>query len=118
MSYHGLGQDTTAEDVRTAVHVTAQLFSNPDQALRTYGPPIVAAAERHVVDPLVDRIGQAIAPYAVAYLIPPLTVLYILTGISAYYSFQTAQGMRKNPRRVRRNRRRRRSSRRRRTSRR
>lgn len=110
----GLGQDTTAQDVRTAVHVTAQLFSNPDAALRTYGPPIVTAAEQHVVDPLVDRIGQSMAPYAVKYLLPPLALIYVLTGISAYYSYQTAQRMRKNPRRVRRNRRRRRSSRRRR----
>lgn len=98
----------TASDVSTAVRVTADLFSDPDAALRRYGPPIVAAAEQHVVDPVVDKLGQAMAPYAVKYLLPPLALIYVLTGISAYYSYQTAQGTRRNVRPNRRRRRRRR----------
>ena len=110
----GLGQaDTTARDVGTAVRVTAELFSNPDAALRRYGPPIVAAAEQHVVDPVVDKLGQAMAPYAVKYLLPPLAMLYVITGISAYYSYQNSQRLSRNVRRNPRRRSRRRSSRRR-----
>lgn len=100
------GMGDTASDVSTAISVTAQLFSNPDAALRRYGPPIVAAADQHVVDPIIDRVGESMAPYVVKYLVPPLVLLYIVSGIGAYYSYQTARQMRPNPSRRRRRRRR------------
>lgn len=103
----------TASDVSTALRVTAGLFSDPDGTLRRYGPPIVAAADRHVIDPLTKQLGRAMAPYLVKYVIPPLAILYVISGISAYYSYKVSKKMAPNPsRRRRRRRRKRRTSRR------
>lgn len=103
----GLGQDNTARDVQTAVSITAGLFSNPDATLRQYGPPIVAAADQHIVNPIIDRIGESMAPYVVKYMVPPLVLLYIVSGVGAFYSYQTARrlgsaGVKANRRRRRR----------------
>lgn len=104
LGMQGLGTENIARDVQTAVSITAGLFSNPDATLRQYGPPIVAAAEQHVVNPIIDRIGASMAPYVVRYLVPPLVLLYIISGVGAFYSYQTARQMRvtKNRRRRRR----------------
>lgn len=96
----GLGN--TAADVSTALNVTAGLFRDPDGTLRRYGPPIVTAADRHVVEPLMQRFGKATAPYLVKYVMPPLAILYVLTGISAYYSYRSARKLAANPSRRRR----------------
>lgn len=100
----GLGN--TARDVQTALTVTAGLFRDPDATLRQYGPPIVTAADRHVVEPLVGQIGRAMQPYVLKYVLPVVAGLYITTGISAYYSYQVhARGsVRPNRRRRRRRR--------------
>lgn len=89
-----LGSGDTARDVQTAVNITAGLFSNPDATLRQYGPPIVAAADQHIVNPIIDRIGESMAPYVVKYLVPPLILLYIVSGVGAFYSYQTARRLR------------------------
>lgn len=93
----------TAQDISTVLQVTSGLFSNPDATLRQYGPPIVTAADRHVVDPLLDKVGRALSPYILKYVLPVTIGLYITTGISAYYSYKLYE-----ERRVKANRRRRR----------
>lgn len=105
VTFSGMGD--TAADVQTALQVTAGLFSDPDGTLRRYGPPIVTAADRHVVDPMVKRLGTAMAPYMVKYVLPPVAILYVISGISAYYSYKVAKKMAPNTsrRRVRRRRR-------------
>lgn len=114
MAPSGLGVTTTVQDVATALNVTAGLFRDPDATLRRYGPPIVTAADQHIVTPLMQRIGKATAPYLVKYILPPIAILYVLTGISAYYSYRSARKLAANPsrRRRRRKRRKRRTSRR------
>ena len=83
----GLGQ-TTASTVASVADTTARLISDPEGTMRRQGPQIVAALDRHVVNPLVDRMAVAAAPYMVRYILPPLAVLYVLSGLSAFYSFQ------------------------------
>jgi hypothetical protein len=87
----GLG-NTTVQDVTEVLRVTSGLFTNPDQTLRTYGPPIVLAADQHVISPLMSRVGSALTPYVLKYVLPVFVGLYITTGISAYYSFKNYQG--------------------------
>lgn len=105
----GLGQTGLGINVGTALTSVADIIRDPEAALRARGPAIVAAADKHVVGPLLKRVGQAAAPYMVKYVLPPLAILYVLTGISAYYSYQAAKSRRSvasNPRRKRRRRRR------------
>jgi hypothetical protein len=98
---NGLGD--TGQDVARATQIIAGLIANPDATLRTHGPAIVVAADRHVVEPLTDKIGENLAPYAVKYILPPLAVLYIISGIGAFYSYKAATGgIKRNPRRRRR----------------
>jgi hypothetical protein len=107
------GMGDTGTDIATALNVTAGLFSDPDGTLRRYGPPIIAAADQHIVDPLVQELGRAMGPYMVKYVLPPLAVLYVISGVSAYYSYKVAKKLAPNPpRRRRRRRRKRRTSRR------
>jgi len=100
----------TASDISTALTVTAGLFRDPDGTLRTYGPPIVTAADRHIVNPLLDQVGRALVPYVLKYVLPVVAGLYVTTGISAYYSYKVyaKDHVRPNRRRRRRTSRRRR----------
>lgn len=97
----GYAMGGTAEDVSTALTVTAGLFRDPDGTLRRYGPPIVRAADKHVVAPLVKEIGKATAPYLYKYVIPPVLILYVISGLGAYYSYKTAKRLTPNRRRRR-----------------
>jgi hypothetical protein len=60
--------------------------------------------DKHVLNKVVGRLPKAVAPYLVKYVLPPLAVLYVLTGVSAYYSVKTAKKMNANPRKRRRRR--------------
>ena len=95
----GLGD--TAADVQTALQVTAGLFRDPDGTLRRYGPGIVTAADKNIVDPLLGKAGAALTPYVLKYVMPVIAGLYITTGISAYYSYKTYKrgGVRANTKR-------------------
>jgi hypothetical protein len=100
----------TAQDVETALNVTAGLFRDPDATLRQYGPPIIAAADTHVVSPLMSEVGKALTPYMLKYVLPVIAGLYVTTGIAAYYAWQNHERGRpravsSNPRRRRRRRR-------------
>lgn len=113
MSY-SLGQSAmgdTGTDIVNATMIVAGLIASPDATLRRHGPAVVAAADQHVVGPMVDKLGEAMAPYLIKYMLPSVTVLYILGGVSAYFSFKAAKKLQANPSR-RRARRRRRTSRR------
>lgn len=110
-SYSALGS-STGQDIRTALTVTAGLFRDPDATLRQHGPPIVTAADKHVVDPLLGKVGEALVPYILKYVLPVIAGLYITTGISAYYSYQNYKGRSVRPNKRRRGRRRRTSRRR------
>jgi hypothetical protein len=98
------GMGDTASDISTALTVTAGLFRDPDGTLRQYGPPIVTAADRHVVHPLLDEVGRALTPYILKYVLPVIAGLYVTTGISAYYSYKIHErgNVRSNRRRRRR----------------
>lgn len=100
----GLGQTTgsATQNVMTLLDVTAGLIRDPETTLRTRGPAIVAAADKHVVNPIFDKVGQSVAPYMVKYVLPPMAILYVLSGISAYYSFKMAKKMNANRRKRRR----------------
>lgn len=101
----GLGANT-AQDVRTALNVTAGLFRDPDATLAIHGPKIVTAADKHVVNPLIGQVGASLVPYILKYVLPVIAGLYVTTGIAAYYSYQMYKG-KVRPNRRRRKRRRR-----------
>jgi len=106
----GLG--STEQDIATIATVTAGMFSNPDRTLARYGPPIVAAADKHIVTPIAEKMPEILTPYLIKYVLPPVAVLYVLSGVSAYYSYKSVKGKKVTPNRRRKNRRRRRTSRR------
>jgi hypothetical protein len=103
--HSSLGVDSTARDIVGATTIVAGLIASPDATLRRHGPPLVAAADRHVIGPMVDKLGEAMAPYLIKYMMPPLAVLYVLSGVSAYFSFKSAKKLQANPSRRRRKRR-------------
>lgn len=108
----GLGQVTT--QVTSAADLAARLITAPDATLRAQGPQIVRAIDTYVVGPVSDAAAARIAPYIVRYIVPPLALLYLLTGLSVFYSYSALsattakKGLQTNPRRGRRVRRRRR----------
>jgi len=85
-NYRGVG-DLTPADVASVASVTARLITNPDETMRTQGPALVNALDRHLVSPLVDRAMHDAQPYLLRYFGPPMAVLYLLTGLSTYYSY-------------------------------
>lgn len=112
MSYAGLGQipiQTVQQGIATAANVseiTVQLLRNPDAFAATQAPRIVNALDAHIVTPLVDRVAQRATPYFIRYVMPPLAVLYVLSGMAAFFSYKALEGQRS--RKVLANRRRRR----------
>jgi len=84
----GLG--LSAQQATNAIDVAAQLVRDPDAYLRQNGPRIVAAAETHLLGPVVDSTAKALAPYILKYALPAMTVLYVLAGMSAFYSYKAA----------------------------
>jgi len=85
----GVGLGSTLSDMQSALRVTAGLFTNPDETLKRYAPPIVTAADNRIVTPLLGKVGQAIVPYMLKYVMPVMAGLYVTTGIAAYYSYKT-----------------------------
>lgn len=114
-SASGLGQtpaQTAASAMTTAANFTeigVHILRNPEVFASTQAPRIVDALDRHIVSPLVDRATVRATPYIVRYLLPPLSVLYILSGLAAFYSYEV---LKENtpPKKVLANRRRRRRS--------
>jgi len=104
----GLGQSPEISSIASVVDTSARLIRDPEGTLRTQAPQIVAAMDRHIVNPLVDRMAAAAAPYMVRYVLPPLAVLYVISGLGAFYSFQSLKTLREGKRSVSANRRRRR----------
>jgi hypothetical protein len=118
-SADGLGQITvpgvspstmavTQQALAIAANLTAigaQLVTNPDNFARTQAPRAVNVLDEAVITPLVDRVAQRATPYFVRYVMPPLAVLYVLSGMAAFFSYKVLEA---SPRRVSANRRRRR----------
>jgi hypothetical protein len=74
--------------------IGAQVISNPDLFTRTQAPRVVNALDESVVTPLVDRVAQRAAPYFIRYVMPPLAVLYVLSGMAAFFSYEVLKGQR------------------------
>lgn len=115
-SASGLGQvpvpsasaATTQQALQIAANLTqigAAVVSNPDLFARSQAPRIVNILDETVITPLVDRVAQRATPYFVRYVMPPLAVLYVLSGMAAFFSYKVLQD---EPGRVTPNRRRRR----------
>jgi len=104
MSYalSGLGQ-TPESDARSAQYALqiaanltsmgAQLVSNPQRFAQTQAPVLVNVLDQTIVSPLVDRATQRATPYLIQYMLPPLTVLYVLSGLAAFYSYETLKNV-------------------------
>lgn len=111
----GLGQigtsasaTTTQQALAIAANLTqigAALITNPDVFARQQAPRAVNVLDEAVITPLVDRVAQRATPYFVRYVMPPLAVLYVLSGMAAFFSYKVLEG---SGRRVTSNRRRRR----------
>lgn len=100
----GLGNFTSA-DAASIATVAAQLIRDPEGTLRVQGPRIVSAVDRHILTPTVDQVFENAKPHLLKYLGPPILVLYLMTGLSTYYSYLV---LKNSPRRVAANGRRRR----------
>lgn len=116
-SASGLGQAQAApasmNDTQRAIQIAAslaqigaQVLANPDQFARVQAPRVVNALDESVVTPLVDRAAQRAAPYFIKYAMPPLAVLYVLSGMAAFFSYKVLEdrGRRMSPNRRRRRR--------------
>lgn len=115
VTFAGLGQvapasaATTQQALAIAANLTqigAQVVSNPDLFARSQAPRIVNALDEAVVTPLVDRMAQRATPYFVRYVLPPIALLYVISGLAAFYSYESLKAL--GGRRVSANRRRRR----------
>lgn len=113
-SIGGLGQaSTVTTPISSAADLAARLITAPDATLRAQGPQIVRAIDTYVVAPVSDAAAARIAPYIIRYIVPPLALLYLMTGLSVFYSYSALsavtakKGLQTNPRRRRRVRRRR-----------
>ena len=110
-NYGGLGDsgdglgDFTSQDAAGIATVAAQLIRDPEGTLRVQGPRIVAAVDHHILTPIVDQVFEDAKPHLLKYLGPPMLVLYLMTGLSTYYSYLV---LKNSPRRVAANGRRRR----------
>lgn len=105
----GMGQ-TEGQIAGNVVNALALVIRDPEGTMRVQGPAIVAAADRHIVGPLVEAGVRAATPYVLRYAVPALGVLYLLSGAAAYFSFQVLKEesgtkMKPNRRRPRRRRR-------------
>jgi hypothetical protein len=84
------GMGAAGSSAASIIDATAQLLRDPDVYLRQNGPRIVSAAETYVLEPMVDSTAKALAPYILKYALPAMTVLYVLAGMSAFYSYKAA----------------------------
>lgn len=86
-----LGLGSTASTITGAFDAVAQLTTNPDAYLRTKGPAIVAAADTYLLSPMSATIGRKSAPYVLKYVVPPLVILYGLSGLAAFFAYKAAK---------------------------
>jgi hypothetical protein len=100
----GLGV-AAASTVTRAVDVTAQLLVDPEGTLRARGPQLVSSFDRYILTPGIDVFAKRSAPYIIKYLLPPIAVLYVITGFGAYFSYKAARKLNANRARRRRGRR-------------
>lgn len=99
---------TTQQALAIAANLTqigAALVTNPDAFARNQAPRAVNVLDEAVITPLVDRVAERATPYFVRYVMPPLAVLYVLSGMAAFFSYKVLEGQ---PGRISPNRRRRR----------
>jgi hypothetical protein len=108
----GDGMGDTASDAMGVATVAAQLIRDPEGTLRVQGPRIVTAIDRHILTPIVDQVFEDAKPHLLKYLGPPFLVMYLMTGLSTYYSYLVLKDSRRGVAKNGRKRRRRRSSRR------
>lgn len=87
----GLGSAAGVQTATQLLDAAAQLTSNPDAYLRLKGPAIVAAADAYVVGPMAASAGRAAAPYMLKYVVPPLLILYTLSGLAAFFAYKAAR---------------------------
>jgi hypothetical protein len=73
-------------DVGGAIDVAAALLRDPNAYLRAHGPALVTSLDTHVVGPLIGATARRSLPYLLKYIAPPIAVLYLLTGLAAYYA--------------------------------
>lgn len=117
VTFAGLGQAPAVTSTRNAIataanltEIAVQITRNPEAFSASQAPRIVNALDMHIVTPLVDRMAERATPYFVRYVMPPLAVLYVLSGMAAFFSYKVLEGQ--SGRRMAANRRRRRRSRR------
>jgi len=120
VTFAGLGQvapppggSTTMADTQRALQIAAslaqigaQVIANPNVFAQQQAPRVVNVLDETIVTPLVDRMAQRATPYFIQYVMPPLAVLYVLSGMAAFFSYKVLEGQRN--RKVSANRRRRR----------
>lgn len=73
-------------DIASAIDTAAALLRDPNAYLRTHGPALVTSLDTYVVGPLIGTVARKSLPYALKYVVPPIAILYLLSGLSLYYS--------------------------------
>jgi len=101
-SASGMGQISPVSAATSAIataanlsEIAVQITRNPEAFSASQAPRIVNALDAHIVTPLVDRIAERAAPYFIRYVMPPLAVLYVLSGLAAFYSYESLKGQRR-----------------------
>jgi len=103
-SASGLGQVapsstamTTQQALAIAANLTqigAALVTDPNRFAVQQAPHAVNVLDEAVITPLVDRVAERAAPYFIRYVMPPLAVLYVLSGMAAFFSYKVLEGQR------------------------
>jgi len=89
----GLGDDIQPQQVLNIADITSRIITSPDATLRQYGPAIVTGLDKYVLGPVIDKAAQRSAPYLLKYVMPPVAVLYLLTGLATFYSYQALKAV-------------------------
>ena len=104
--YHRPGLGTTASDVASGASLIAGLLTNPEATLRVQGPRIVTALDSYIVGPVVQSAVERSTPYLVRYFGPPLIMMYVMTAVSTWFSFEVLTAFRRGALKANRGRRR------------
>lgn len=87
----GLGQ--TPQQALTIADVAARIARDPEGYLSAQGPRIVAALDRYVMGPAIDAAVRKSAPYLMKWVVPPMAVLYVISGLAAWFSYKSLQAL-------------------------
>lgn len=85
----GLG--STAPRPGDVVNIVAGLITNPEETLKSRGPALVSAIDKHVTGPLIKSAAKQSAPYVVKYVLPPVALIIVTSALGAWFGYKVAR---------------------------